>query len=189
MPKKKSEPTIALLRGINVSGQKLIKMTELKAMFEALHFNEISTYIQSGNIVFKAENTDCKSLETLIAKQIDLKFGFDVHVQVNTLNEWKQFQSACPFSNISLADQKYLHLTLLSETPADTLVQKLKELKFENEEFKLLDKGIYLFCPAGYGKTKLSNNFFESKLKVKATTRNWNTVNQLLEMAEKLSAS
>lgn len=180
---------IALLRGINVSGQKLIKMIELKAMFESLNFADVSTYIQSGNIVFKAENTDNKSLEMLISKQITLKFGFDVHVHVNTLSEWRVFQGACPFNKISHADQKYLHLTLLSETPEAQLVQKLNELKFEHEEFKLLQKAIYLFCPAGYGKTKLSNNFFESKLKVKATTRNWNTVNQLLEMAEKLSTS
>ena len=180
---------IALLRGINVSGQKLIRMIELKALFESLNFKNVSTYIQSGNIIFSKSNSDPQTLETEISQQIAIKFGFDVPVTVKTMSEWRIIQQGNPYLNIPSVDQKYLHLTLLSETPEPINIQKIKELNFEPDQFKLINSNIYLFCPGGYGNTKLSNNFFESKLKVKATTRNWNTVNQLLEMSEKTTES
>jgi uncharacterized protein (DUF1697 family) len=177
---------IAILRGINVSGHKMIKMDALREMFGKLKFKKVRTYIQSGNVIFDSRIGNTKEQEKRIANEIKQTFGFDVPVIVKELGEWKDIVSKNPFINKRKEDTAKLHVTFLSEEPESVHLSKMKEVKFEHDEFILSEKAIYLFCPNGYGNTKLNNTFFENKLKVNATTRNWKTVNELMNMAETL---
>jgi uncharacterized protein (DUF1697 family) len=173
---------IAILRGINVSGHKLIKMDALKASFERLGFADVQTYIQSGNIVFK-HKANSKLLDDKIKTMLDDEYGFDVPVLVKTVAEMKTVLNNNPFiSNVS-NDMNTLHVTLLAEKPLPEHIAKLNQ-DFGVDAYRIIEKTIYLYCPNGYGKTKLSNSFFESKLKVSATTRNWKTITALVHLAK-----
>jgi uncharacterized protein (DUF1697 family) len=176
---------ISILRGINVSGQKKILMADLKILFESLHFKEIATYIQSGNVVFKSDskNTD-QQLAKKIEKAISANYNFEVPVIIRTKEELEKIISQNPFTKEKNIDLKKLHVTLLSTTPDKEKVEQIKGANFLPDRFVFKGKEIYLHIPDSYGETKLSNNFFENKLKVSATTRNWNTVNKLFEMAQ-----
>ncbi len=175
---------ISILRGINVSGQKMIKMNELLALFEGLHFKNIRTYIQSGNVVFQAVKTDVHDLAKLIEEKISERFGFAVPVMVKEKNEIATVLQNNPFIKSVDKDVSKLHVTFLSQEPDKSYIDKINQLQYLPDEYVLAGSTIYLYCPNGYGNTKLHNNFFENKLKVKATTRNWNTVNELMKMAD-----
>lgn len=174
---------ISILRGINVSGQRKILMADLKTLYEKLKFKEVTTYIQSGNVVFKSEEK-WKDFELAqkIESAIYKKYNFQVPVIIRSKEELKKIISSNPFLKEKNIDVKKLHVTFLSEIPAKTNVENIGDIDFYPDTFILNGKEIYLHIPVSYGETKLSNIFFENKLKVKATTRNWNTVNKLLEM-------
>ena len=175
---------ISLLRGINVSGKNSIKMDALKKVFETLKSKNVSTYIQSGNVVFEHNETDLKALEKKIAARILSDFGLEVPVLVLTGQKLKQVVDDNPFANDKPKDISFLHVTFLSERPADNKTESIQDSKTEFEEIAFGDNAIYLYCPNGYGRTKLNNNFLENKLKVQATTRNWKTTLKLLEMVD-----
>jgi len=176
---------ISILRGINVSGQKLIKMKSLQEMYEKSGFKDVRTYIQSGNIVFNTDPTDSEKLENLISKEILKYFGFEVPVLVLQTKELKNISEHNPFIGERKENISFLHVTFLSAMPDDKHVEDLLTLKYLPDEYYIDDRAIYLFCPHGYGRTKLNNTFFEKKLKVKATTRNWKTVIELVRISEK----
>jgi len=174
---------ISILRGINVSGQKLIKMDALKSMYTNLHFENVKTYVQSGNVIFRAKNNDPKILERSISSQIKADWGFEVPVIVLDAVSLKTIIEDNPLAKDSLKDASFLHITFLSDPPAKFDKESILAKRQPNEEIVFTSKAIYLYCPNGYGKTKLNNNFLESKLKVTATTRNWKTTNELLKLA------
>jgi uncharacterized protein (DUF1697 family) len=174
---------IALLRGINVSGAKTIKMEELRLTFQKLGFENVTTYIQSGNVVFTASETATSQLAAKIAEAIKTDFGFDVPVVVLTAAELQTIAKNNPL-NDGTRDEAFLHVTFLAENPAAFNLSDIEAKKQGNEEIVISGKVVYLYCPHGYGKTKLTNTFLESKLKVPATTRNWKTTCELLRMAE-----
>jgi uncharacterized protein (DUF1697 family) len=175
---------IAILRGINVSGHKMIKMEALKLMFEELKFRNTKTYIQSGNVVFQGKKTPVQTLERKITEKIIAKFGFDVPVLVMEMQEVKDVLENNPFLKKRKEDITKLHVTFLATAPLKALAEKLNETVYAPDEFILSGAAIYLFCPNGYGNTKLNNGFFENKLKVTATTRNWKTSNELYKLAK-----
>jgi uncharacterized protein (DUF1697 family) len=174
---------ISILRGINVSGSKMVKMEALRKMYEDLKFKNVKTYIQSGNVLFEDKPTDPKTLEKRISKKIQEEFEFDVPVLVKEKSELETVLKNNPFVNKRKQDITKLHVTFLSEEPNKALIEKIKEKTYDRDEYIITGTTIYLFCPDGYGRTKLNNNFFENKLKVSATTRNWKTVNELVSMA------
>jgi len=176
---------ISILRGINVSGQKKIQMTDLKALYEDLEFKNITTYIQSGNVIFKANKQRDKVLAKKIEDAIYAKYSFKVPVIIRSVEEMKNTIAINPFLKKNINEEK-LHLTFLAETPDKAKVDSIKNLDYSPDKFIIIGKEIFLYCPNGYGITKLSNNFFENKLRVNATTRNWKTVNKLVEMADNL---
>ena len=171
---------ISLLRGINVSGQKKIKMDELKKLYDSLGFKKVQTYIQSGNVVFECPDASIPKIAERIGKKIKESFGFDVAVLIRTKEEFKKIIRNNPFSK---KENNSLYVIFLSDTASDLPMAELNNAKSKSEEFFISGREIYLSCPGGYGKTKLSNNFFERKLKLSATTRNWKTVNKLMEIA------
>lgn len=173
---------IALLRGINVSGHKLIKMTELKEMFEKAGFSNISTYIQSGNVVFSAKEEDTFSIQETIKTNILKTFGFDVDVQVLGAEKLKQIKENHSFLVGNENQLKAIYYTLLAEKPNKELVKELEQLEQTTEFFKITDEVIYCFYPNGVGRAKWHGTFFEKKLKVSSTTRNYNTMKKLTEL-------
>lgn len=175
---------VALLRGINVSGQKKIKMADLSAGIKGLGFNSVQTYIQSGNVLFKCEKVAREKLEKKIEGMIAEKFGFMVPIVIRTSEELKSLVATNPFLVSSYRDQERIYITFLKEGPSPDNIIKLKSVNCHPEEFILSGKAIYFYSPLGYAKAKMNNNFFESKLKVVATTRNWRTVLTLLEMTK-----
>jgi len=175
---------ISILRGINVSGSKMIKMDALRKMYESLKFKNVATYIQSGNVIFESNSTSPGELQKLIEKKILKVFGFEVPVIVIDKKEVAAVIKNSPFVKRKNIDVTKLHVTFLSEEPEQANIEKIEIAKYLPDEFIISGKAIYLHCPNGYGNTKLNNNFFENKLKVSATTRNWKTVNELLRLAE-----
>lgn len=173
---------IALLRGINVSGQKVIKMAELRAHLEELGFINVETYIQSGNIIFNSGIDNLSELSQQIAQKISQQYGFDVPVLVKSKNEFEDIFSDNPYLTLRTEDVNYLHVTMLEEVFTADADNLLSPYKTKKEEFSASKKEIYLFFPDGYGKTKLTNNLIEQKLGIKATTRNWKTITRLMEM-------
>lgn len=174
---------ISMLRGINVSGQKLIKMDALKNLYESLGFEEVNTYVQSGNVVFKSGERDTAFLARDLAAKIKEVFAFDVDVIVKTMDEYQSIVDQNPLVNDSDKDLSSMYVTFLSSIPEKVDLKALESKRQGDEVVEFFNEVIYLYCPGGYGKTKLTNNFFESKLKVVATTRNWKTVSALLEIA------
>ena len=178
---------ISLLRGINVGGQKKIKTEELLALFDSLGLKNVRTYVQSGNVIFNSPQRDIQELAKLIETKIVQAFNFSVAVLVRTPDELQRIIDDNPFLREKTADTGKLHVTFLSAMPAKSVVEQMKEMHNESDKFIISNKEIYLYCPDGYGRTKYSNDFFEKKLGMVATTRNWKTVNMLLDMAKKNS--
>jgi uncharacterized protein (DUF1697 family) len=174
---------ISMLRGINVAGHKLVKMAALQAAFEALGFEQVRTYIQSGNVVFKAAKSSPVNLSREIEGKILDEFGFEVPVITRTSEEMGGVIRVNPFLKEKGIDLSKLHVTFLSDVPALAAVKAFESLAVKPDQFRASGREIYLYCPNGYGTTKLSNNAFEKVLSLSATTRNWNTVNKLYEMS------
>jgi uncharacterized protein (DUF1697 family) len=175
---------IAILRGINVSGHKMMKMADLLVMFNELYFKNTKTYIQSGNVVFQCKETAPQQLQKKIEGKIAETFGFEVPVMIIPATEMEVVVKNNPFLKKKTMDVTKLHVTFLNGTYDKKNLEKLSEQKYGEDEFIATANAIYLHCPGGYGNTKLSNTFWENKLKVTATTRNWKTVNELKNLAE-----
>ncbi|MBN1450485.1 MAG: DUF1697 domain-containing protein [Anaerolineales bacterium] len=171
---------ISLLRGINVSGQKQVRMADLKNLYEALGLVNVQTYVQSGNVVFDSAEQDAIKLTKAIEAQVEKVFGFSVPVLTRTAGDFRRIIKNHPFAQ---EDSLRVLVTFLYERPAQSKLDELGQHEDKVDQFALGEQEIFLFCPGGYGKTKLSNTFFEKKLDVAATTRNWKTVNALYEIA------
>jgi uncharacterized protein (DUF1697 family) len=173
---------ISILRGINVGGRRKILMDDLQSLYVELGFERVITFIQSGNVIFQAEkNISDKEISSKIEGALLEKYKFEVAVIVRSLEEMEATLANNPFLSKEFDPDK-LHVTFLSEIP-----QRFDQHNdYSPEKFIISGKDVYLYCPHGYGKTSLSNNFFEQKLKVKASTRNWRTVNKLFEIASEI---
>ena len=175
---------ISLLRGINVSGQKKIKMLDLKSLYESLGFMDVLTYIQSGNVIFNSDLSDKLELIAKLEKAIQTRYDFHVPVQICTLNDLHDVLTRLPFKNLNAeVDGAKVYISFLSETPAAEKASSLQAYVMAPEKLVVNDQIVYLYCPNGYGRTKLSNTFIEKKLGVAATTRNLRTVHKLSALA------
>ncbi len=176
-----SMPThISLLRGINVGGNKKIPMADLKALYESLGFRAVTTYIQSGNVVFYADTTDAPALAARIEAAIAARFGFDVTVLQRTADDLRRILDNDPFPGVEPARR---HVLFLATPPASAAVDALKVPVAYGEEWLLAGREIYLHYPNGSGRSKMTGAFFERALDVAASARNWNSVNALYDLA------
>lgn len=166
---------IVLLRGINVSGKNKLPMKELRELLTFSGFQNVATYIQSGNIVLESQKSP-KEVESDIFNLIKEKYDYEVPAFAYTVHDWEKIINECPYEE----GEKKVYFTFLSEA---TKIKELEVNKAETDEFTIKDHMVYLYC-LSYGKTKLSNNLFENKLKVTATSRNFRTVYKLLELAQ-----
>jgi uncharacterized protein (DUF1697 family) len=173
---------VALLRGINVSGQKKILMADLVVQLTELGWEGVHTYIQSGNIVFQSAENHPLHLAQQTQQKLEEKYGFDVPALVLESWELSEIISNNPFYKDPETVKDRLYVTFLFDTPRAELAEKLQETERMNEHFILDDKIIFLYYPDGYGRAVMNNNAFEKALQVEATSRNWKTVSKLYEM-------
>ena len=175
---------LALLRGINVSGHNMIKMEALKTTLEAIGFQNVTTYIQSGNVFVDTEEENAPKVAFLIKQEIFKVFGHEVPVIVIT----KEDLSACfknnPFLNEKEVDIKKLYVAFISIELKKESINDLKVSQFKPDEVAIDKNRIFIKYAVGAGKTRFDQKYIEKKLNVAATIRTWNTVTQLLKMFE-----
>jgi uncharacterized protein (DUF1697 family) len=167
----------ALIRGINVGGNKIVPMAELVKMFAALKCTGVRTYVNSGNVVFSAPAATAKKVPVAIGAAIDKKLGFTPAIVVRTATELAAVVADNPFPNTA---GKELHVAFLADAPPPANLAGITP--GAGEKLVLRGKHLYMFMPRGVGQTKLSNTLLEKKLGTVATMRNWNTVAKLAEM-------
>jgi uncharacterized protein (DUF1697 family) len=172
---------IALLRGINVGGKNPLPMKQLTVVFEELGAENVKTYIQSGNVVFRHSHTDVATLAQEIGAKIKERFGFQPQIFVITLSDLESAMCSNPFPEAESAPDT-LHLGFLSSTPQSPDLVKLESLRIAGERFQLIGKIFYLHAPDGVGRSKLASSS-ERLLGVPMTDRNWNTICKLKLLA------
>jgi uncharacterized protein (DUF1697 family) len=174
---------VALLRGINVGGKNRLPMAELMALFRSGGCVGVASYIQSGNVVFDAPAGLAKKIPGLITEQIALKFGFTSPVVLRSREELIRTMESNPFLGEGQAE-KTLHVMFLQGTPSAEDVAGLDANRSPGDRFAARGKDVYLHLPNGVANSKLTNAWFDSRLKTVGTGRNWATVCKLVEMME-----
>jgi uncharacterized protein (DUF1697 family) len=169
---------VALLRAINLGARNKVSMADLRRLVEATGAEDVTTYVQSGNVVLRSSVRSASTLERALEKQIREDLGLDVRVLVRTAAELAGIAAGNPFGDPAKA-----YVTFLAEKPDAQRVRDLDPERSPPDEFRVVGREIYLHCPNGYGPSKLSNAYFEKQLGVAATTRNWRTVTKLAELA------
>lgn len=177
---------IAILRGINVGGKRKLLMDDLKKIFSSLGYSNVTSYIQSGNVIFDSSDNNLAQIEEEIQEAILKNLGLEIPVIIRSTAQFKSIVEKNPFRKENIKIES-LYLTFLKEQPAQEHLNKIKDLDFSPDKFIIDHKEAFLCCPGKYHKSKLSNTFFEKKLKVGATTRNWKTILKLLELSESKS--
>jgi uncharacterized protein (DUF1697 family) len=180
---------IALLRGINVGGHNLIKMAELKNMFEKMGLGRVKTYIQSGNVLFESNERE-EPLRIRIEQEIKEVFGFSVTVVLRTSEELIRITENCPFSEQEvseaeeLSEGKSLYVSLLLVEPSKEGIERLKSVGSDSDKYQVEGREVYLLFRHSLRKSKLAINL--QKLDVPATMRNWKTINKLTSLAKEM---
>lgn len=172
---------VALLRGINVGGNTMIKMAKLSAMFESLGFARVKTYINSGNIGFDSVKAAEKKLVVKIEKAIEDKFGKKVAVMVREQKEIERVLADNPFEG-EFESHKEMHVLFLSEEMTAEKEKQLLDACPEGERYKCIGRELYCHLPKGVIDSLLGKSFLDKKLKLSATGRNWRTVQKLAEL-------
>lgn len=174
---------IALLRGINVGGRNKIKMADLRMMLQKMDFDEVQTYIQSGNVIFKSAHKNTSILEQEIKSNIATTFGLQVPVLVKDRTDLVSILKESPFTNPVDIESNRIYYVLLKNKLQDGYSTNLDQQNYPNELFVITENCVYLNCLKGAGKAKLTNALIEKKLKVEATTRNYKTMLKLIELS------
>ena len=174
-------PCVALLRGINVGGKNRLPMKDLAAMFTGAGASDVSTYIQSGNVAFKATPALIDRIPDLITLQIEKQFKLRVPVILRTGDELAATAAANPFLGPS-ADLDQLSVMFLATAPTPASVADLDPQRSPPDEFVVRGREVYLRFPNGQGKSKLTNEYFDRKLETTGTVRNWRTLQKLIEL-------
>lgn len=174
---------VALLRGINVGGHRLIKMADLKQLFQGLGFEQVETYIQSGNVVFTATEAE-GAVRRRIEQQIEAVFGFTVPTAVRSAADFERIVALCPFAADALAEGDSLNVALLVEPPLQDGIEQVLATPGGPDECAIVGHEVYVLCRQGVRNTVYTNNFLEKKLGVPATMRNWQTITKLAAMAK-----
>ena len=174
---------IALLRGINIGPHKRMKMEKLRASCEALGFAGVKTYIQSGNVIFKAPKLSPAALSKKLGECILKDFGFSSEIISRTREEMKAIIDGNPFMKERDIDPSKLHVVFLSQPASAAALKKLHDLTIAPDRVSYRDKEIYFYFPNGVSGSSLWKHSLDRVLSVSGTMRNWNTVNKLYEMA------
>jgi uncharacterized protein (DUF1697 family) len=176
---------VALLRGVNVAGKNRLPMADLCAMFSSAGCVSVQSYIQSGNVVFQAAPEVAGGIAAAIEGRIAKDFGYRTPVVLRTTSELADTIAHNPFLAAGKPEES-LHVMFLADKPGSAAVSTLDPRRAPPDEFVVHKRDIYLHLPNGAGRSKLTNQYFDSKLKTVSTSRNWRTVNKLLELMEAL---
>jgi len=172
---------IALLRAINVGGYRRIKMEDLRNMFTEMDFEDVETYIQSGNVIFNSGNDNDREIADRIERQIEEIFGHDVPVLLRTATELDRIVGEVPFKK---REGWMRYITFLPEAPPSKKKDELESMSGEIEQFRVANREVYSFVDKQTEeKTDFSNSFIEKQFGLAGTTRNLRTVNRILELA------
>ena len=175
---------VSLFRGINVGGNKPVRMDALKELHESLGLQRVETYIQSGNVVFTSEDAIPVQLSRQIEEAFEHKFGFQAKVMVRTAGEFDVIIENNPFQNQPMKESKWVVAMFLASDPISTAREDIQKTYSGPEELHITGHEVYIYYPQGIGPSKLTNTFLEKKLKTMGTARNWNTVLRLQKMME-----
>ena len=166
----------------------MIKMDELREIFISMGLSNVRTYIQSGNVIFNIPgNQSLQLLPAVIEGAILKKFNYKIPVIIRTLNELKETLSVNLFKDEENFNEDKLSVIFLNEFPQQSQIEKVKSVDYPPDKFKIVGREVFIYCPNGFGKTKLYTSFFEKKMTLTGTARNWNTVNKIFELALKRS--
>jgi uncharacterized protein (DUF1697 family) len=171
----------ALMRGINVGGKNKLPMKDLAALFADAGCSDVRTYIQSGNVVFKASERVAAGLPAVIAKRITDGFGYQTPVVLRSAGQLAAVAAGNPFLERGLPEEM-LHVLFLADVPEKLAVAGLDAERSPGDTFIVHGGEVFLHLPNGMGRTKLTNAYFDSKLATVSTARNWRTVLKLAEM-------
>lgn len=170
---------IALLRGINVGGNKIIKMQDLRSMCQAMHLENVRTYIQSGNIVFDSVDESSGRLGMMIGEQIMKTFGFDVPVIIRSLEELEAAIAGNPFQLTEAEEFKRLYISFLETEPSAEALEKLRPYEDGADKLRVIGKDMYTLYEVSVSQSPLFKVPLDKLLGTTLTARNWNTVNKL----------
>ncbi|WNS41684.1 DUF1697 domain-containing protein [Paenibacillus sp. MMS20-IR301] len=176
---------IALLRGINVGGHKLIKMQELKALFSSLQYENVRTYIQSGNVVFESGETSAGQLAEAISRGIEETFGFEVPVIIRTLEELEAAIAGNPFPLTQPEEFKRLYVSFLETEPAAEALEKIRPYEDGADKLCVHGKEMYTLYEVSVSESPLFKVPLDKLLGTTLTARNWNTLNKVAALARK----
>ena len=174
---------VALLRGINVGGRHRLRMKDLAAVFHDAGCDDVRTYIQSGNVVFRAPDALAGSIAEVVQDVVADRVGFRAPVVTRTADEMRRLPRRNPYLSAG-ADPGALHVVFLADEPDDADVANLDPGRSAPDEFEAIGREIFLRCPNGFGRTRLTNDYFDRMLRSTSTTRNWRTVLRLIEMVD-----
>lgn len=184
LPTRTSMKTwIGLFRGINVGGNNILPMAQLKRDLESLNLKNVRTYIQSGNVVFDSTARTASSLSRKIGARIEKQHGFRPNLFILNREELLTSIESNPFPR-AVSDPKTLHFFFLAEPASNPDKKALENAKSPTEKYKLMDRVFYLYAPDGVGRSKLAANA-EKYLGVATTARNYRTVDKLLSMVSR----
>lgn len=172
---------LVLLRGINVSGHNMIKMDALKTMLENIGFQNIRTYLQSGNVFVDSEE-DASKVGFMIRQEIFKVFGHEVPIIVITKEDLESCFKNNPFFKEKDVDTKKLYVAFVSSVLKKESINDLKISQFKPDEASIDGNKVFIKYTNPAGRTKFDQKYIEKKLNVISTIRNWNTVTNLLNM-------
>lgn len=177
---------LALFRAVNVSGHNVIKMEHLRKLMEANGFKNVTTYIQSGNVIFETEETDKAKTGRIIEQLLYKEYGHDVFTFILDEADLKKAIALNPYTTPEPEPSgvKKYFVTFLSGNATTQGLDQMKKYNRSDDEFKTVDNILYLKLSRSAADSKLTNSFIEGKLGLKSTTRNWNTTLKLLEMLQ-----
>jgi uncharacterized protein (DUF1697 family) len=176
---------VALLRGINVGGNRKVPMPELRSVAASIGLSNIETYINSGNLIFNAGKINAAQVAVKLEKAIQKHFGFSVDVIIRTAEQWTIYSSGCPFSNAAKVRPNMLMLGFSKLPVANNATELLSERAAKNERIKIIDDAIWVDFANGVAKSKLTPAFFDKAVGSPVTLRNWKTVLNLETMVAK----
>ncbi len=172
----------ALLRSVNVAGHGRVAMNELRASFERLGYDDVTTYIQTGNVLFNTSSRSEPVVAAAIEEQLDADFGDAPAVIVRSVPELLRIGGASPYAKAGATPARH-HVTFLAAAPAKKALAALDLPASGHDELVIDGREVYVYTPDGYAGTKYTGTFLERRLGVLSTTRNWNTVTKLCELA------
>lgn len=175
---------VGLLGGINVSGQKLMKMKDLQLALGGSGLLDVRTYIQSGNFVFRSRSRSASALSKTVREAIAERFDYDVPTLVISAQELRVIAAANPYENDAEKDPARTFVMFFVGTPEAKNIASLPAAPADKITFHVGARAVYAHYPEGYGTTKMDKNFFEKRLGIPMTARNLRTVRVLMEMTE-----